>query len=44
MFWLAYSIQHMSAKDKNQYLREEGVGIKVCHVPIVAKGGIFALL
>ena len=34
----------MSAKDKNQYPMEEGIGTKVCHVPIVAKGGILALL
>ena len=34
----------MAVKDRNQYLKGEGIGARVCHVQIVAKGGNFTLL
>ena len=44
-YGLAYSTQDMAIEDRNHYLKGEGIGARVCHLPITKKkGGMYALL
>ena len=43
-YGLPYNTEYMAAKDKNQYLKGEGIGARVCHVWIGAQEDIFASL